>query len=140
MSYATVETWLTDQAELHHVAAARDGGMDTDLIGRGLAAATAEMDGWLARRYPTVPVAAAATLRMHAVRIATYHMASTAQSMTDEIDARYKASISYLRAVSKGDADLPGTQTAAGPEGQGTGEVQIVAPERLFTRDKLKGL
>lgn len=145
MAYATVDDWLlAEEAQAHIGDVDGDGAADRTRIDSALAAASAEMDGWLARRYP-VPVAdpaAAATLRVHALYVATFHLARTGNVVTEEIRDRYQASIAYLKSVSKGEADLPVTASpAVDPDGRGTasGDVRIAAPPRLFSRDTMKG-
>lgn len=140
MSLATVQDWLDDQVALLHVADLDgDGAPDNAAIEKALKKAEVEIDGWLASRYPSYPGAALPTLRMHCIKMATHHLAATAQSSTDDIKDAWKASCDYLKSVAAGRADLPGTDKGGDLDG-GSGGVQMVAPDRMFSRDTLKGL
>ena len=140
MTTATVQKWLDDEEQLHFVADIDgDGVPDHDQIEKALEKAADEMMGWLAARYPTIPSAAKATLEMHQVKIATHRLARTAQASTDDIKDDYKASIDYLKAVAGGRADLPGTTPAGDAIDSGEGGIQMEAPDRIFSRDSLRG-
>lgn len=141
MSLATAQDWIDDQTALLHVADVDgDGQPNHSEIERALEKAEVEMAGWLAARYPAYPSKALPTLRMHQIKMATHHLASTAQSSTDDIKDAYKASIDYLKVVAAGRADLPGTDQGGDSIDSGSGGVQMVAPERQFTRDNLKDM
>lgn len=138
MSYATAQDWINDNTALLHIADIDgDGAPDVDEVQKALDTAADEMEGWLSARYPTVPSKAHRTLRMHQLQITTHHLAKTAQSTTDDIKDAYKASINYLKTVSSGRADLPGTDAGGDLDG-GSGGVQMEAPDRIFTSDSLK--
>lgn len=140
MAYATAQDWLDAEASQSFIGDTDgDGLADTSGIEKALAAASSEMDGWLASRYP-VPVrdpASLPVLKVHAVAVATYHLARTANMITDEIKDRYQASIKYLVSVSEGKADLPVTAQAT-PETQAatSADVQMIASERQFSRSE----
>lgn len=138
MSFATVQDWLDEQTALHFIADIDgDGNPDEPEIERALKTAYNEMDGWLAARYPSIPTRAHNTLKMHQIKIATHHLASTAQSSTDDIKDAWKSSIDYLKAISSGRADLPGTDQGGDLE-SGSGGVQMQAPDRIFSRESMK--
>lgn len=139
MSYATVEDWLKAEASQAHIADIDgDGEPDQDKIAEALADASAEMDGWLASRVeiPVTDAKALPTLRVHAITIASYHLARTANALTEEIAKRYENAIAYFKAVARGAGDLPLTKTDSLDDGGG--DVQLIAEGRLFTRDSLR--
>ncbi len=145
MAYASAQDWLDTEADQSHLAdPERSGTADLALIDRAIELASNEMDGWLAARYetPVSDLKSLPVLNAHVIAIATHQMARTSGAVTEEIRKRYEDSIAYLRAVSQGKADLPRTPPPASDaeSASGSGEIIISAPERLFTRDSLKGL
>lgn len=142
MAYASVDDWLASEETQAHIGDLDgDGEADTGKIAAALQNASAEMDGWLAGRYrvPVADPAAQPVLCVHALNIATYHLARTSSTVTEEIKDRYDASIAYLKAVSKGDAQLPETPVSDEAAAPTAGDVQMIAPERVFTRDEFGG-
>lgn len=138
-AYATSQDWLeAEEAQSFIGDLDGDGVADTTKIDRALQSASDEMNGWLAKRYmtPVFDPASAGVLKVHAIAMGTYHLARTANALTEEITKRYEASISYLKSVSKGDADLPVTPSGSDNEtgSASNSEVQMVAPERHFSR------
>lgn len=78
--------------------------------------ATAEMEGYLRRRYvmPDIPDETPPTLRKYAVDIAIYHifsrkgLALSKESGDAVIAKRYDDAVAYLRLVAEGKADIAG--------------------------------
>ncbi|MDD7908557.1 DUF1320 family protein [Pseudovibrio exalbescens] len=135
MAYATVQDWLDRNGNHSFVADFNeDGEADTAAIARTLEDASAEIDGWLARRYgtPVKDPLAAPILRQHCLVIATHLMADTRYTRDDEIDARYRASVDFLKAISKGMADLPIQQASTDTGRASNVGVTFVMPERVF--------
>lgn len=132
--YASVDEWLAYEGSHKSLADVDyDGEPDRDVIELNLTRASAEMDGWLASR-TSVPVTdpkAAGILKHHCTLIATYHLANTANTITEEIENRYKASIAWLKSVAEGKADLPLTASTAGSNSAGIG-VTFVTSDRIF--------
>lgn len=117
----------------------RDGSgvVDTDAVTRALADADAEIDGYLAGRYP-LPLAAPVpgNLTFMAVDIALYHGA-VGGVVTEEARKRYDDAIRYLTKVANGTVPLgTGNDTPTGA----SGAASFTGNERLFTRDKMRGL
>lgn len=140
MAYATAQDWLDAEESQSFIGDTDgDGSADQAAIDKALNSASAEMDGWLASRYP-VPVsdpAALPVLKVHVVAVATYHLARTANMITEEIKDRYTASIDYLKSVSKGAADLPvSKQDQTEAQAATSADVQMIAPERMFSRSE----
>lgn len=133
---------LYDESALY--VAERDGAVDPDAVARALASASGEIDSFVGVRHtlplPRIP----ALLRQLAVDIALYRLANSRALLTDEHRRRYEDAIATLRRLSKGEQDLglPPEPPAEGEEPGLPGPRPIVAtgPERLFSREKMRGL
>lgn len=84
------------------------------------------------------------TLKIYAIDIALYRIALSFSRSNERIEERYKAAIKRLEAIASGKAALtfaaaPGGEAPADPDAS-AGEVLIAAPERRFTRDRMRGL
>jgi len=120
-----------------------DGAPETAAVDRALSDASAEIDAYLRVRYDT-PVAPVPQLLIQlACDIALYRLAQTADVRTDEHRVRYEDAMAALRRLSRGEMMLPPPP----PDPDATeapldGPRPIVAegPEKLFTRDKTRGL
>ena len=121
-----------------YVAADRDGDevLDTGAIDSALASASAEIDSYLAVRYPLPLAVVPENVKDLCVWIALYKLSLNTPAMTDDLKDAYNDSISYLQRLSSGKAalDIP-KETSRPPK-----PVVIAGPERQFTRDKLRGL
>ncbi|EFO30938.1 putative protein gp36 [Roseibium sp. TrichSKD4] len=147
MAYATADDWLKAEHSQSYIGDL-DGDGETDIaaVDHALDAASEEMNGWLASRY-TIPVrheGALRVLKVHCIAIGTYHMARTANQVSEQIETRYKSSIDYLKAIGAGKADLPmPVASSSGGEAGSTSpassaDVQFTSSEKLFSRDSLK--
>ncbi|MGG9999743.1 phage protein Gp36 family protein [Pseudovibrio ascidiaceicola] len=136
MAYASVKDWLDRNPHRGFVADYdHDGQADEAVVARALEDASAEMDGWLARRYntPVTDPQAVPILRQHCLVIATHLLADTPQANDQEIDGRYKRTIDFLKAIAKGDAKLP-MQVSVSSTGKSSNVgVTFVTPERIFS-------
>lgn len=81
-----------------------DGGLDTEAIGRALDDATAEIDSYLAARYPLPLPVVPKIATILCVDIALYRLAP--DNRTDERRQRYEDAVKLLRAISEGKANL----------------------------------
>lgn len=142
MPYAT-ETHLRDRygdtALLQLADRDRDGTADPAVIARALADADAEIDGYLAARYP-VPVAPApARLTDLACAIAWFKLHAQGAAKDGPERMAYDDAVAYLVRVAKGDVALPGVAAAGAPAAAGTGAAWS-GSARVFSRDSLRGL
>ncbi|MEO0497879.1 MAG: phage protein Gp36 family protein [Pseudomonadota bacterium] len=85
-------------------------------------------------------------LRMFTIDVALYKVALAFSRSNERIEERYKAAIKRLEAIVAGKGALSFDDSAA-DEGSGAGsgtvspnEVIIDAPERIFTRERMRGL
>ncbi|WP_321447352.1 DUF1320 domain-containing protein [uncultured Cohaesibacter sp.] len=132
--YASADDWLSLEAAHKDLADTDyDGEPNSTDINMALSRASAEMDGWLNKRYgvPIEDEKAVDLLKHHCCAIATYHIANTANTASEGIENRYKDSIAWLKSVSKGDADVPMTSAISSGVSTGVG-VTFVSPDRIF--------
>jgi phage gp36-like protein len=108
----------------------------TSVIDRALADADAEIDSFIGKRY-TLPLASTPPrLVKVASDIARYNLYT--DTPNDQVANNYKAAVAWLRDLAKGNSELdidgeePAADTSASPT--------FSAPDRVFTRDTLKGL
>ncbi len=107
MAYATPTEILTRCGEdALYAVADRDGDgvLDTEAIGRALDDATAEIDSYLAARYPLPLPVVPKIVTILCVDIALYRLAP--DHRTDERRQRYEDAVKLLRAISEGKANL----------------------------------
>lgn len=149
-AYATIaDLEARYPAELALVAADEQTGLRDDIrIGHGLSDASIEIRAILAARYASADLAALDqpsldVLRVYAMDIAFYRIALSFARSTDAIKERYDQAIKRLEAIAAGKGALTTTLTGSGDGASDTGgdvgqnEVLVVAPERLFTRERL---
>ncbi len=111
------------------------------LLERAAEDAAAEIDGYLARRYPVPLTRAPNIIVKYAKDIAIYNLVSRIGigADTDRENnylERYRHAIKFLQSMAAGTVSLgmetPATQAATG--------FQMTSPPRLFSRDSLKGM
>lgn len=138
--YAT----LTNATDLYgdayvETSVSRDEGTSdlTTAFEKGIAAATSEMDSYLATRY-TVPLEEPVPqiVNRFCVDIAIYICSADAGVLTDEKTKRYERAIAWLKDVAKAVANLP----IEPPSTDAEHLPQFATQTRLFTRTKMAGL
>jgi phage gp36-like protein len=146
MAYAT-QSDITDlySADALYVADRDgDGTVETEAVTRALEQASDEIDSYLAVRYrlplPEVP----GILRQIAVDFALYRLALSRDVLSDEHRRRYEDGRDHLKRIADGRAalHLPSLEADPDGDGEGDGPTPVVrhGPERLFSRDKMRGL
>jgi phage gp36-like protein len=122
----------------------RDGVPDHTAVLRSMEYATAEIDSYLATRHNLPLVEVPLRVKQLCVDIALYRLALSGEMMTEEIEKRYELALAALRDLASGKANLVFTSPTGGngPDGDFTGPSPIVTsgPERIFSRDKMRGL
>lgn len=149
-SYATIaDLEARYPAELGLLAADETTGERDDIrVGHALDDASIEIRAILAARYSPAEFDAFDThslgvLRVYASDIALYRVALSFSRTTDAIKDRYDMAVKRLEAIAAGKGALTTTISAGTITGDGTdanvgqNEVVLVAPERVFTRDRL---
>lgn len=144
MPYATTAalTGLTGEDVLSRLAD-RDGDLEADLpaLQTALDRADAEIDAYLAVRYPLPLAEVPPILTQIACDIAIYRLGVDGGRIMDEHRTRYEDAIAFLRRLASGGAALAFTpdpdaeEAPAGPRPVVTG-----GPGRLFSREKTRGL
>lgn len=121
------------------------GGRDASKIAAALDDASAIVDSYCGRRYPVPLALSEAGVRLvtgYVCDIAVGRLATTAGRITEVIKSRSDAAHTWLRDIAAARADLPViASTANGPAAPpiSPNEVILDAPERVFTRDSLRG-
>lgn len=146
MAYATQLDITTIYSENALFVADRDGDgvVDADAVTRALDMASSEIDSFLGIRYDVPLPAAPEVIKQIAVDFALYRLALSADVLSDEHRRRYEDGLAHLKRFGKGEAylDLPVDPDAEVDATLPDGPQPIVAggPDRLFTRDKMRGL
>jgi len=109
------------------------GTVDAHIIEDALSAASAEIDSYLAGRYPQSFDPAPRHLIRVACDIARYHLTGNDRLETEPIRERYKSAVRFLELAAAGKITL-------GPNAQGntpnpSGSVQFIAGHKVFGRD-----
>lgn len=147
MPYAT-ETHLRDRygdvSLLQLADRDRDGSADPAVIARALADADAEIDGYLAARYPVPVTPAPPRLTDLACSIAWFKLHAQGVAKDGPERMAYDDAVAYLVRVARGEVALPGVAAGAGGAGApaaaaGSGAARSGAG-RVFSRDSLRGL
>lgn len=141
--YATLADILEQVAEAELMALTDDAGLDAvdqTAVDRAIANGAALIDAHCGDRYavPFDPVPD--LVRMYAVDLAVYNLYSRRSHvpMPKQIEDRQKQALAFLRLVQKGEASVgvPPISSAGGE----SNSALIPGNERLFSRDKMRGL
>jgi phage gp36-like protein len=82
------------------------GSVDADVLGKGLAKATDEINGYIAGRYKLPLPQTPPILKGICCDIARYRLTGTERTCSDEIRDRYRDAIRYLEKVANGTVTL----------------------------------
>lgn len=141
--YATLADILEQVAEAELIALTDDtesAVVDQTVIERAITNAGTVIDAHCGSRYavPFDPVPE--LVRMYAVDLATYNLFSrrTHVPVPEVITERQKQALAFLRQVQKGEASV-GVPPIAAAAGE-SNSMLIPGNERLFSRDKMRGL
>lgn len=112
------------------------------ILAEAVSDAEAEIDGYLAKRYPVPLDPVPPVIAKLAKDIAVYNLFARVGISEDDRTktylTRYNAAVAYLRLVAEGKVDVAGAAgSSAAPSGGG---YKIRAQRRLFTRDGLEGM
>ncbi len=147
MPYATEadldRVWGREQVDLVTIDETL-GGRDEAKIAASLDDASAIVDSYCGRRYALPLALADAGARLvtgYVCDIALARLATTAGRMSEIIKARNDAAFAWLRDVAAARADLPVAGVSGAPSAPPItpNEAVLVADERVFTRDTLRG-
>lgn len=150
--YATIDDIdARHPAELILLAADENTGVvDTGRVTAALADASAEVRAILKARYSSPELSrldaeSLDTLRFYTIDVALYRVALSFARSNERIKERYEAAIKRLEAIASGKGGLSFEGGSAGDDPAIGGptspnEVLVDVPERVFTRDRLRGL
>jgi len=126
-----------------------DGSIDTDRVASALAAASTEIRAILKARYGSEDLSNLDTdslelLKVYAIDIGLYRIALSFARSNDQIKERFEAAIKRLEAIAAGKGGLSFTSSGGGDSDtealSSPNEVLIDVPDRIFSRDRLRGL
>jgi phage gp36-like protein len=109
------------------------GEANATVLGDALDDASSEIDTYLAGRYALPLDPAPKMLAGLCCDIARYRLCGGETVMTEEIEKRYKAAVSFLKLVAAGDVTLGAT--AAGGVTEPDNSIQFVTGTRVFGRE-----
>ncbi|WP_024277998.1 phage protein Gp36 family protein [Xanthobacter sp. 126] len=152
MTYATLADVLTRYpAEATVLAADEQTRQRSDVrIEASLVDAALEIRAVLTARYTPAELAnldadSRAVLSIYQIDIALYRVALSFGRSNERVKERYDAAIKRLEAIAAGKGALTFEGSSGGvtqpgePSSIGPGEPVVEAPERIFTRDRLRG-
>lgn len=148
MAYATEQDMLDLIGEDALSALAdRDGDFvaDATAVIKALDAGATEIDAYIGARYPLPLKLTSPTLRQINTDIAVYRLGVDGGTQTDENRERYKDAIKLLGRIGDGKAVLvfdadPDAETLENPDERGPRPIIIEGPDRIFSREKTRGL
>lgn len=113
----------------------------SEIILQAVEDAGAEIDGYLAKRYPVPLTRVPQVIAKYAKDIAAYNLITRIGIGKDDdreqnYYKRYQAALRFLELVAKGTVELGLTP----PTTQAAGGFRLDGPDRLFTRHNLKGM
>ncbi|RVA07642.1 DUF1320 domain-containing protein [Mesorhizobium sp. M7A.F.Ca.US.002.01.1.1] len=111
--------------------------IDDTVVGRAVNDATALIDGYIAKKYSLPLVTVPDILVKVAADLARYFLHGKAADKDSPVTAAYNQAVAWLKDVAKGLIELDDGGEA--PEPAGGGAIKTSAPNRVFTRDSLKG-
>lgn len=138
MAYATPPDLVTrfgvdEMQQLSDIQTPRTGAVVPAVLEQFLADASAEIDGYLAARYPLPLATTPALLVVFACDIARYRLMSTRAD--DRVESAYKAAVSYLRDVAVGKIALFAADVVPAPV-SGVGSVIFAPGVKEFGRER----
>lgn len=120
-----------------------DDDLDTTATDNTLSDASGLMDSYLSTRFALPLAETPALLKRLCIDVAVYWLSEDGGGATEEKRQRYEDAISWLKRISKGEAELGLDSDSGGDTGEGntasSDGVLIQSNERLFSRDKLRG-
>lgn len=107
------------------------------VVGRALSDADGLIDGYIGKKYALPLAEVPPMLTKVAADLARYYLHGKAADRDSPVTAAYNQAVAWLRDVSKGLVDL-GNGTIE-PDAAGGGQVKTSRPDRIFTRETMRG-
>lgn len=112
--------------------------IDDTVVTRALTDAAALADGYLGKVY-TLPLATVPPVLTKLVAdIARFYLHGKGVEKDSPIRTAFNDAVAYLRDVSRGLVQLIEVTTGETPAAAGGGQVQVIAPPKIFSRDSLR--
>ena len=108
--------------------------IDDVVLGAAIAAAQAEVDGFLGSVLPLPLARIPEVVRLHACNMAYWNL--DVDNPTDGAKERYRQAVRFLERVQDGKASLGLADDGAAV--QAAGGVTVSAPERVFSNDRMR--
>lgn len=119
----------------------RDQVLDTVAIEKACESAWSQIETYLLKRYSHAQIAASKDVKRLAVDIAVYRLGVSADAYTKEQRQRYEDALHQLELMAAGKIGIGLPEEIAPPTSDvRDGELLVVNNERLFTRDRMRGL
>lgn len=138
MTYAT-QSDLVDRFGLEEIAQRTDrlngANIDAVVLGRALADADAEIDGYLATRYQLPLASVPVVLTRLAADMARYNLCNN--GVPETVRQRYEDAVSLLKRLASGDVQLAGITPVVAVGGSGNA-VATRVPDRVFSATQLQ--
>jgi len=113
------------------------GVVNTDVVDRSIADAEAEFDGYVGARYQ-VPLTSGLNVAKRCCRtIAKWYLYQRRDVLPENLEKDYNNVIRFLRDISKGVVSLGVDPAPSKGTSQGA---EFDSPDRVFSRDNLKGM
>jgi phage gp36-like protein len=112
--------------------------IDDVVVDRALGDATALIDGYLGKVY-TLPLATIPEMLVKlSADIARFYLHGKGVEKDSPIRTAYNDAVAYLRDVAKGLIQLIDVGSGDTPPAAGGGQVQVISPPKIFSRDSLR--
>ena len=112
--------------------------IDDTVVGRALADAEGFANGYIGKVY-TLPLATVPDVLTKLVAdIARFYLHGKSVEKDSPIRTNYTDAVSFLINVSRGLVQLADATSGETPPASGGGQVQVIAPAKIFSRDSLK--
>jgi phage gp36-like protein len=112
--------------------------VDDVVVGRALGDADGTIDGYVGKQYALPLSVVPPVLTKIAADLARYYLHGEAAGPDSIVTRNYNGAVAWLKDVAKGLVSIDdGAET---PAQAGGGAIKTSAPNRVFTRDSLKGL
>jgi phage gp36-like protein len=112
--------------------------VDDVVVDRALGDATALIDGYIGKVY-TLPLATVPDMLVKlSADIARFYLHGEGVEKDSPIRIAYNDAMAYLRDVAKGLIQLIDVGSGETPPAAGGGQVQVISPPKIFSRDSLR--
>lgn len=112
--------------------------IDETIVARHIADAESLVDSYLGKVYTLPLTTVPAALTKVAADLAIYFLHGNAVEKDGVLDRAYRDALRWLNQIASGLATIGDAETQ--PQPAGGGRVQVSGPDRVFSRDSLRGM